>query len=393
VAFLSNRGYFADSSEVVAFRGAQFFLPNHTVVILNGTAVVFNTSAAADAPPPLPLPPRRPVAAPAWGTITEAIGAGTRTAAPAANARPLEMLNLTNNEVDYMYYSLQLDTPLNASELKVSTCGGEYVYAFAREGGGGALVSLLPAQPARAPRDAHAFSLPGEGPAATALYILVSAMGLSTSPRPGSCKGLTAVAAGKRDLTLAGWASAWVLPGEEKGYYTPAGAATAPWAPVDASGGAAPTSWFRATFDLPPPPPASGGPAYPPGAPPQLAYAMDLLGATKGVLYVNGVNLGRYNLELGQCSGPCAPPQHGSYCYIHWHNCGLPTQRFYHVPSSLLVEKDNLVVLFEETALVPVPGQGPVAPSPPPRPTGAPPPGAPRNLATVQLVALTEHPN
>ena len=218
-------------------------------------------------------------------------------------------------------------------------------------------------------------------------------MGLSTSPRPGSCKGLTAVAAGKRDLTLAGWASAWVLPGEEKGYYTPAGAATAPWAPVDASGGAAPTSWFRATFDLPPPPPASGGPAYPPGAPPQLAYAMDLLGATKGVLYVNGVNLGRYNLELGQCSGPCAPPQHGSYCYIHWHNCGLPTQRFYHVPSSLLVEKDNLVVLFEETALVPVPGQGPVAPSPPPRPTGAPPPGAPRNLATVQLVALTEHPN
>ena len=63
------------------------------------------------------------------------------------------------------------------------------------------------------------------------------------------------------------------------------------------------------------------------------------------------------------------------------------------MPSSLLVEKDNLVVLFEETALVPVPGQGPVAPSPPPRPAGAPSPGAPRNLATVQLVALTEHPN
>jgi hypothetical protein len=288
----------------------------------------------------------------------------------------------------------------------VSTCGGEYVYAFARGGGGGggagALVALPPAQPARAPRDAHAFALPAEGPAAaaTALYILVSAMGLSTSPRPGSCKGLTAVAAGKRDLTLAGWASAWVLPGEEKGYYTPAGAAAAPWAPVDASGGAAPTSWFRATFDLPPPPPpaAGGGAAYPPGAPPQLAYAVDLLGATKGVLYVNGVNLGRYNLELGKCSGSCAPPQHGDYCYIHWKNCGLPTQRWYHVPTSLLAESGNLVVLFEETATVPEAGQGPVAPSPPPsrpvagraaaRLVGS----TPRNLATVQLVALGEHP-
>lgn len=102
VAFLSNRAYFANASEVVFFRGAQFFLPNHTVVILNGTAVVFNTSAAPDAAPARrPSPPQPPprAAPPAWGVITETIGAGTRTATPATNSPPLEMLNLTNKYV------------------------------------------------------------------------------------------------------------------------------------------------------------------------------------------------------------------------------------------------------------------------------------------------------
>jgi hypothetical protein len=102
VAFLSNRAYFADASEVVFFRGAQFFLPNHTVVILNGTTVVFNTSAAPDAAPARqPSPPQPPprAAPPAWGVITETIGAGTRTATPATNSPPLEMLNLTNKYV------------------------------------------------------------------------------------------------------------------------------------------------------------------------------------------------------------------------------------------------------------------------------------------------------
>jgi hypothetical protein len=474
VAFLSNRGYYADSSEAVLFRGAQYFLPNHTVVILQGKDVVFNTSAAPDGRLPAAgaggaggaggasgagsAPPAQP---PAWSIITEAIGAGTRSAAAPRNSPPLEMLALTNNAVDYMYYSLPLPSAtLNASELKVGTCGGSYVYAFIRTPGGE--VSALPrlrlpvrpqatthaqaqvqAQPLAGveEEEEHVFALLGGGgmegrasaaaaaaaaaPGTATLFIFISAMGLSTSPSPKSCKGLTSVAADKQDLTLLGWNSSWVLPGEARGYYTPQGAAAAPWAPVEPSGGTAPTSWFRALFDLPPaatgnstaatgstlPGSGSGNAqqqqqqqqqrySYPPSAPPQLAYALDLTGATKGVLYVNGVNLGRYNLQAGQCAGSCAPPQHGSYCYIHWRNCGAPTQRYYHVPTALLQERGNLVVLFEETATVPVAGQGPVAPSPPPVPQqgrqgrglSAAPPGAPRNLATVQLLALTEHP-
>jgi hypothetical protein len=123
------------------------------------------------------------------------------------------------------------------------------------------------------------------------------------------------VKAGATDLTNLGWRSSWRFAGEVSEVYTPAGAAAANWLPVDPSGGSVPTSWFKGEFDLPSVP-LDVLPAVPAGAPPQLAYALDLAGATKGVVWVNGFNAGRYNLELGECDGPCAPPIHGGQCYI-----------------------------------------------------------------------------
>jgi hypothetical protein len=407
IIFVSNKGLNSSAAEIVTVPGlGAVDMPNHTVAIFQGGALVFNTSAAPDALPTPPAISPSPAAAPAprlsppaWTTLVEQLGFGNSTAAPAAGAPPLEMLALTRNEVDYMYYSLNVTTAVNASSLAVSTCGGEYVYVFA---GGAQLARDAAAADAAAqpPRSRHSFALPGGAlRAQTALHVLVSAMGLSTSPSPTSCKGVRHVAAGKTDLTNAGWRSSWVFAGEAAQVYTPAGAAAAQWQPVAADGGSVPTSWFRASFDLPPAPPAAFD--VPPGAPPQLAYALDLAGATKGVAWVNGFNIGRYDLELGVCNGPCAPPIHGGQCYIFWRNCGQPTQRFYHVPSSLLLPANNLVVLFEEASTVPVSGQGPVAPSPPPAPAGvagaaathgAALGGSARNLSTVALVALTAHP-
>ena len=244
---------------------------------------------------------------------------------------------------------------------------------------------------ARRARDSHAFALPGGGVrAGTSLHVLVSAMGLSTSPSPSSCKGLVKVKAGAVDLTTAGWRSSWSFAGEVAEVFTPAGAAAANWQPVEQNGGSVPTSWFLGEFALPVVP-ADELPAVPAGAPPQLAYALDLAGATKGVAWVNGFNIGRYDLELGECDGPCAPPIHGGQCYIFWRNCGQPTQRYYHVPSSLLKPAGNIVVLFEEASSVPS-GSGPVAPSPPPGGRLFAAPGAARDLSRVALVALTAHP-
>jgi hypothetical protein len=409
VTFVSNFGVGSNTSEVVTVMGVQLFLPNHTVVILEGTTVVANTSAGVDAGPDArkKLPPSRASSGPAvWTTLVEEVGYGNRSAAPASGAAPLEQLALTLNQVDYMWYSLSAGSngslPVqNASSLQVHTCGGEYVYVFAD----GAAMPRHPSAPqSGARRTMHTFLLHSHAAAAAAaaagsvtrIDILVSAMGLSTSPTPTSCKGVQRVVSGSTDLTHLGWVSKWVFAGEAAQVYTPEGAAKAAWQPVGPDGGTVVTSWFKTTFDLPDPP------SPPTGNPPQLAYALDLLGATKGVVWVNGVNLGRYNLELGVCSGPCAPPIHGGMCYIFWNNCGQPTQRYYHVPTSILNPTGNLVVLFEETATVPQAGSGPVAPSPPPWshsgsssisiiPT-APAPVS-RNLATVTLVALVDHPN
>jgi len=54
-----------------------------------------------------------------------------------------------------------------------------------------------------------------------------------------------------------------------------------------------------------------------------------------GVAYVNGFNLGRYWLRNGRCSGDCAPPQHGDYCYERFKDCDTPTQTLYHIPTDV----------------------------------------------------------
>jgi len=408
VTFVSNLGMAANASEAVTVAGVPLFMLNHSVVILEGSMVVANTSTAVNPPSSSKISAALPASsAPAtWTTLVEKVGYGNKTASPpAAGSPPLEQLALTRNLVDYMFYTLLAPAngtlPVqNASSLHVRTCGGEYVYLFSD---GAAMPALLSAPSSSidassssrsGPRKrvSHAFALPRA--VVTRLDILVSAMGLSTSPSPTSCKGIQHVASGSTDLTKLGWTSHWVFAGEAEQVYTPAGAVKAAWQPVGADGGTEVLSWFKSAFDLAPPP------SPPRGNPPQVAYALDLLGATKGVVWLNGVNLGRYNLELGVCSGPCAPPVHGGVCYIFWHNCGLPTQRYYHVPTSILKPTGNLVVLFEETATVPVAGSGPVAPSPPPRPWAGDasadvlaPAALPRDLSTVKLVTLADHPN
>jgi len=82
------------------------------------------------------------------------------------------------------------------------------------------------------------------------------------------------------------------------------------------------------------------------------SYALDLSTMWKGQAWVNGFNIGRYWMTPGQCQGACAPPIKSGHCYMHWKGCGKPTQTMYHVPTSILKQTGNLVVLFEETGEV-----------------------------------------
>ena len=93
-----------------------------------------------------------------------------------------------------------------------------------------------------------------------------------------------------------------------------------------------------------------------------------MVGTNKGVVFVNGFELGRHYLTPGGCTGACAPPIKNGHCYMHWSGCGEPTQTLYHIPTPVLKPSGNVVVLFEETAGV-----------------------AQRNLDTIQLLRLHNH--
>ena len=420
VLFVSNKGWTVNEAETVTVNGSSLFMPNHTVVILRQGEVVFNTSAAndeLDAATTKTTSTTSKMSSPlSWSTIVEKLGvpSSNKSITAQTGQAPFEMLNLTRNLVDYMWYSLP-NVAINASTLKVTTCGGEYVYVYSSSSSSSS--SWMTSKPLRRLTShsstistTHMFEI-ANGMSTHGIDILISAMGINTFPSPSTCKGLQKVFADSVDLTRKGWTSSWIFQGEEAKIYTNQGAASADWTPVDSTGGDVPISWFKTLIDLPTinseggvlptlynsSSSSSSGLLVPQ---PQLAYALDLLGATKGVAWVNGFNLGRYNLELGVCDGSCAPPQHGGHCYIFYRNCNEPTQRYYHVPSSILKPTGNLVVLFEETASVPVSGQGPITPSPPPRPLNFPTLDwkssgvntTLRNLTNVKLVALTSHP-
>jgi len=101
-----------------------------------------------------------------------------------------------------------------------------------------------------------------------------------------------------------------------------------------------PLTWWRAQF----PTPAGSDP-----------LALDMTGLGKGYAYVNGHGLGRYwNITAGGNCPSCANidsncDYRGNYsagkCSC---DCGVPSQRYYHVPRDWLVTGSNELILIEE---------------------------------------------
>ena len=178
------------------------------------------------------------------------------------------------------------------------------------------------------------------------------------------------------------WQMKWLNSGEKAQIFAPQTTGSVTWKPASAFPPASTLVWFKASFNLPLPLAANtnatastvgsaGGGAAVALPPAQISYALSLVGANKGVAYVNGFELGRYWLKPGECQGKCAPPIKNGHCYMHWKGCSKPTQTLYHVPTPVLKPTGNLVVIFEETASV----------------------VAKRDLDAVKLVQLHGHPS
>jgi hypothetical protein len=413
ISFISNT---ADADLIVTYSGRQFYMENHSVLIVNRASVtpsvLFNSSVVepvhpvAQPLPHTPLPPKTAALRTSeWQAFEETVAAGLLYS-NISEGGPIEQLHFTHGfDTDYLFYV----TAIAAAEkytIKITGAGsGTIFYTYVD----GVLLDSTAPDKRDSHRRAGSYTASGvasppshlrglsqpsplpqqqQQPRTASLQILSTAMGLSNGGvGPTSRKGLFAsgpLAGSSRVLvngvdvtTDRAWEHRWMLKGEHLRVFTEEGGSSVPWRPAAAIPGTATLVWFKATFDLP------AAVAAPVGgsvtshnssqSPAQLSYALHLVGMTKGVAYVNGFELGRYWLRAGQCTGKCAPPVKNGHCYMHWKGCGEPTQSLYHVPTPVLKPTGNLVVLFEETASVE--GNQPR-----------------RNLEGVKLLALTAHP-
>lgn len=317
-----------------------------------------------------------------WVQFQEAPAAGTMS--KTSDRGPIEQLHLTGGQAavqgyfsDYLWYTTSIPTAPNGQyTVKSSGGGGTILYHYVNN-------VLLPAgesyteRPDSATDDSENVEVhvasgsapsPTDGDGTTStLQVLSVAMGLyNGGVGPKSIKGLTSSKVNNVDITNASWGHSWLSHAETKEVWSNPSAVV--WSPIAAKGGNDNSSltWFKSVFDLPT---NTSADRASDGAPAQLSYALSLIGTNKGVAFVNGFELGRYWLEPGTCSGACAPPIKDGHCYMHWRDCGEPTQTLYHIPTPVLQPTGNVVVIYEETATV-----------------------GPRDLSMVQLLEVQNHP-
>ncbi|XP_020269629.1 beta-galactosidase-like isoform X1 [Asparagus officinalis] len=136
---------------------------------------------------------------------------------------------------------------------------------------------------------------------------------------------------GKRDLSWGQWIYQVGLQGEALNLYSFRGISSVNWGEASK---AQPLTWYKAFFNAPE------------GNDP-LALDMNSMG--KGLVWINGHNIGRYWPSYkahGACNGCDYRGHHNETVCIS--NCGESSQRWYHLPRSWLNPTDNLIVVFEE---------------------------------------------
>ncbi|CAJ1974253.1 unnamed protein product [Sphenostylis stenocarpa] len=124
--------------------------------------------------------------------------------------------------------------------------------------------------------------------------------------------GLSRVKVQGRDVTNQAWGYQVGLLGEKLQIYTASGSSKIQWESFQSS--TKPLTWYKTTFDAPE------------GNDPVV---LNLASMGKGYTWVNGQGIGRYWVSF-------ITPQ------------GTPSQKWYHIPRSLLKSTGNLLVLLEE---------------------------------------------
>lgn len=298
------------------WRGVNFTLPNQSVslVDIGSMQELFNTATVAPASQRRTLTTVAPDVPFKWRVWHEPLTPAATARFPSVTAdRPYEQSNVTLGLTEYLWYQ---------RNVTVATAGDAEL-AFQGRSASGYVVFVNGVKAGEV--NDHHHSVMGDltyklsvplSAGDNQLLILSTSFGYTNNMDSGSgpkTKGIVgSVTLGAQDITAGTWNMRPQLAGQALQVYTAAGAKRVQWSGDWQSGG--PGTWYAATFTTPS---LSGGK--------QLLLRAN--GMTRGQLYVNGHELGRYWMIL---------ENDGS---------GHATQGVYHIPADWLIAGDGANVL------------------------------------------------
>ncbi|KAG6431219.1 hypothetical protein SASPL_109296 [Salvia splendens] len=338
-AFISN--FDTKSAVRVVFNNRHYKLPPWSISILpDCTNVVFNTAKVGAQTSRYQMVETNSQLQ-SWETYREdtaALEDGSAFTAPAL----VEQLNVTRDSSDYLWYTTSVD--IASSEqflsngqnptLTVDSRGHAlHVFINGNFAGSGygtrtnARFTFSRAVNLKAGKNSISLLSIAMGLPNTGLHFEDWTVGVERVELNGLDQG-------RKDLTRQAWSYKVGLTGEKMNLVSPSQTSSVEWTAMAAiAQNHQPLRWYKAYFDAP-----NG----------DEPLALDMGSMGKGQVWINGQSIGRYwtavaNGTCGEChyTGTYRSPK----CQG---GCGLPTQRWYHVPRSWLQPTKNLIVLVEE---------------------------------------------
>eukprot|EP01083_Nonionella_stella_P074430 201907_1 len=349
ITFLSNIGAIFQAD--VAYMGQSYDIAANSTLLLdrNGHVLVNSTGNGLDIER---YPDCIPPTSNASGTIeislnwlyyseTAGIGGKLNTT---HNVSPVEMWNITSDTTEYIWYIPTGLEPFAAGieyTLQFPNAdGGQYAYIMDRSNDQlltmGALGSKISFK--------SNYSVPDD---VYDICILVASFGMYNggNGQQTLTKGIVgSVLLNGREINSTGWISEGGLYGEYLELYDKMSFNKVAWKNEINSGLSRKLTWWRSSFVTP----------HTMDTETFTSLAVDMVGAIKGFIYVNGYNLGRYWMIPSMCNGQ---PHGDPDVTMQWDQtyCSrkLPLQRYYSLPTDWLNPsgQTNDIVIIEEVGM------------------------------------------
>ncbi|PWA84722.1 glycoside hydrolase, family 35 [Artemisia annua] len=337
-AFIAN--YHLNSSTTVTFRKKHYTLPPWSISILPDCKhAVYNTAQVGTKTSLINMLPTN-VNRLAWQTFSEDVSTVDSDSKMTVSGL-LDQVSVTRDASDYLWYTTSV--VINPSELHRGSSPSLSV-----ESEGHALHVYVNNQligSAFGGPESRKVKVTGNAnlrAGTNKISLLSVAVGLQNNgPHFELWKTgvlgpvvLHGVGKGSWDLSRQKWSYQVGLKGESMNLAAPTGISSVDW--TESSLVAQmnrPLTWYKAYFNAP-----QGG----------EPLAIDMKGMGKGQVWINGQSIGRYWTIHGK--GSCNVCNYaGTYRPVKCQTrCGVPTQRWYHVPQSWLKPTQNLIIMFEE---------------------------------------------